>query len=57
MNTVPFEKWEGTAAYFTFADQPTVLMGILIAFAAVTGLSMLSGAKHELDCYRKVDGK
>jgi hypothetical protein len=56
MNTAPFEKWDGVTAYFTFADQPTILFGILLAAAAVTGLSIISGAKHELECYRKVDG-
>jgi hypothetical protein len=56
MNTVPFEKWDGVSAYFTFADQPSVLFGICVAAAAVTALSIISGAKHELECYRKVDG-
>lgn len=56
MNTVPFEKWDGVAAYFTFADQPATLMAICAAAAAVTALSIISGAKHELECYRKVDG-
>ena len=57
MTSVPFEKWEGASAYYTFADQPTILMGILVAAAVVTGVSVISGAKHELDCYRKVDNR
>ena len=56
MSTAPFEKWEGVTAYFTFADQPTILFGLVVATAAVTALSIISGAKHEMECYRKVDG-
>lgn len=55
MTSVPFEKWDGVSAYFTFADQPAVLLGLCAAAAAVTAFSVISGAKHELDCYRKVD--
>ena len=56
MTSVPFEKWDGVSAYYTFADQPTTWMGSSSQRLSSPACRDI-GAKHELDCYRKVDDR
>lgn len=55
MNTSPITKWEGAEAYFTFADNPTVMLGLLALSAVIVVGSIIFGAFHEKECYVKVD--
>ncbi|MFD1333124.1 hypothetical protein ACFQ4O_14060 [Methylopila musalis] len=54
MNSAPITTWEGAKAYFTFADQPGVLMLIsALALAACVGV-LVSMVRHETECVKKL---
>lgn len=53
MNASPIETWEGAEAYFTFADNPAVMMLILAAAVAVTIGVIAFTFKHENASYEK----
>jgi hypothetical protein len=55
MNTSPITKWEGAEAYFTFADNPTAVLGLLALSAVIVVGSIIFGAFHEKECYVKVE--
>ncbi len=55
MNTSPITKWDGASAYFTFADNPTVMLGLLALSAVIVVGSIIFGAFHEKECYVKVE--
>ena len=55
MISSPISTWEGAEAYFTFADKPAVVMGILALSAIVVVGSIIFGSRHEKECYVKVD--
>lgn len=50
----PIEKWDGAEAYFTFANSPTLLYGVLIASAVFVVFAILYDATHEAGAYKKV---
>ena len=52
MNASPLTSWEGAEAYFTFADNPTVIMFILLVAIIVTAGAIVLTAAHESDSYR-----
>jgi len=55
MITAPMSKWEGTEAYFTFANDPNILFIVFgLAVAVVVG-SMIFGSAHEKECYVKIE--
>jgi hypothetical protein len=54
MLTSPISKWDDAAAYYTFADNPTMIMGILALSAVVVLGSIIFGSFHEKECYTKV---
>jgi hypothetical protein len=53
----PITSWEGAGAYFTFADQPTVIYALLAVAVVATALSIIMGGIHEAESYKKVNGK
>ena len=53
MNSSPIESWEGAGAYFTFADQPLVLILIFCLTLAATVLAVVLAARHESQSYAK----
>lgn len=53
--TSPITKWEDAAAYFTFADRPTIVLGLLALSAVVVIGSIIFGSFHERECYVKVE--
>lgn len=53
MNTAPFESWDGVEAYFTYADNPGVMMLALIASVVVTFGVIALAAVHEKHAYAK----
>ena len=55
MNTSPITKWEGAEAYFTFADNPTVVLGLLTLSVVIVVGSLIFGSFHEKECYVKVE--
>lgn len=55
MITAPISSWEGAEAYFTFADNPPVVLFILSLAAVVVVGSIVFGSMHEKECYVKVD--
>ena len=55
MNTSPITTWDGAAAYFTFADNPTVTLGLLALSAVIVVVAIIFGAFHEKECYVKVE--
>ena len=55
MNTSPITKWEGAEAYFTFADNPTIVLGLLSLSAIIVVGSIIFGSFHERECYVKVE--
>jgi hypothetical protein len=55
MLTSPITKWDGAEAYFTFADNPTMIMGLLALSAVVVVGSIIFGSFHERECYVKVE--
>lgn len=55
MNTAPITSWEGAEAYFTFADQPGILIVVCVLAAAVCLASIASMIKHENVCSKKID--
>lgn len=57
MNTAPITSWEGAEAYFTFADQPGVLIVVCVLAAAVCLASIASMIKHENVCSKKINGR
>ncbi|WP_020184271.1 hypothetical protein [Methylopila sp. 73B] len=56
MNSAPITTWEGAKAYFTFADQPGVLMVISALALAVCVGTIASMIRHENACVRKANG-
>jgi hypothetical protein len=52
MNASPITTWEGAEAYFTFADQPAVVILILVAAVAFTVYAIISAFVHESDSYQ-----
>lgn len=56
MNSAPITTWEGAKAYFTFADQPGVLMVISALALAVCVATVVSMVRHENACVRKANG-
>lgn len=52
----PITEWEGATAYFTYANNPTVLYTILGIAIAVTVLSIVKGGRHEKEAYEKLNG-
>ena len=54
MNTSPVTEWEGTEAYFTFADSPTMLGIILLLSVAVTIGCIVISSKHETESAKKL---
>lgn len=52
MNASPVTTWEGVEAYFTFADNPAVIMIILLGAIIVTAGAIVATASHESDSYR-----
>ena len=57
MITSPITTWEGAAACFTFADRPGVLYVILAAAIVVCFGTIVSAAIHEVDAFKKFEGK
>jgi hypothetical protein len=55
MNTSPITKWDGAEAYFTFADNPTVVLGLLALSAVVVLGAIIFGSFHERECYVRVE--
>lgn len=55
MITAPITKWDGAEAYFTFADNPTVVLGLLVLSAVIVVGSIIFGSFHEKECYVKVE--
>ncbi|MDQ0420478.1 hypothetical protein J2045_001497 [Peteryoungia aggregata LMG 23059] len=54
MNTAPITTWEGAEAYFTFANSPGILMLLSLIGAGLCVWTIVSMAKHENDCYKKM---
>jgi len=52
MNGSPITTWEGAEAVFTFADNPTAIMIILILSAIGCFGAILYGGKHEAEAYK-----
>ena len=53
MDSSPIDSWEGVAAYFTFADNPGMVMFLCaLAFVAFIGF-MATIIKHENDAFDK----
>ncbi|MEO1207500.1 MAG: hypothetical protein AAFV45_14330 [Pseudomonadota bacterium] len=50
----PVTDWEGVEAYFTFADNPTVMFAILILSVVLTILAIVKGGIHESESYKKI---
>ncbi|MEL7049076.1 MAG: hypothetical protein AAFO75_08990 [Pseudomonadota bacterium] len=50
----PVTSWDGVEAYFTFADNPTVMFAILILSVALTVLAIVKGGVHESEAYNKI---
>jgi len=53
MNTSPVETLEGAAAYFNYANNPTMLQGIFWLMCGVMVLVVLSSIVHEISVGRK----
>jgi len=53
MNASPITSWEGAEAYFTFADNPTMIMFILLLAIIVTTGAIVATAAHESESYRE----
>lgn len=51
MNVSPITTWEGAEAYFTFADNPTAMMIILVLAIVATVGTVVATIKHENDTY------
>ena len=51
MNASPITSWEGAEAYFTFADNPSVMAIILGLSVVVTFGSVISSIIHENKTY------
>ncbi|MFD1704399.1 hypothetical protein ACFSCV_15430 [Methylopila henanensis] len=56
MNSAPITTWEGAKAYFTFADQPGVLMVLSVLALATCVWTIASMIRHENACVRKMNG-
>jgi|LNFM01.1.fsa_nt_gb hypothetical protein len=55
MNTSPITKWDGATAYFTYADNPNMMLALLALSAVIVVGSIIFGAFHEKECYVKVE--
>ncbi len=47
----PITSWEGAEAIFTFADQPSIMIFILILSIIVTIFAIVATVKHESESY------
>jgi hypothetical protein len=53
MNGSPITAWEGTEAYFTFADRPFLIILGLMLTAIITIGVIIHSAKHETKAFKR----
>jgi hypothetical protein len=52
MGGSPIESWDGVEAYFTFADNPTMISIILILSVVCCFGAIVYGGMHEAEAYK-----
>lgn len=57
MNTAPITTWEGAGAYFTFADNPAVLMVLSALTLAVCVGVIAYMIRHEDQCAKELGSR
>ena len=53
MNGSPITAWEGTEAYYTFADKPFLIVLGLVLTAIITVAVIIHSAKHETKAFKR----
>jgi hypothetical protein len=54
MNSSPITDWKGAEGYFTFANEPVVIVLLLAAAVACTIYAIYGIVRHENESYRKL---